>query len=469
MAQGLLSPDDMMMQYAPSDVGLLSLPVDEGSRGMIIPLATRGGKITAAMPQFLVDMGRAISAPYRAYTGELGDPIEEAFNVASNITGGGLLAGMPERVAAAEAGQTMLGMGGGQYSRIIKEIDEARAADLRYRLSGSNKPLTKAEKDPRGFGRISFDQPVEYTDFEVLDVPFASQRTIIKPEDLNRSIMIHGSGDLSGTGKLTRLSGNTLETPVDMMGGRNYGLLTPYGWGSGQGVTTKLRNKALAAQQQVAEETGEVLPVYLNYTTMNPKAIDFQEMQTSAVAESIKFAPISKKDAKKFDEQMKKKDPDFVGVLSPDLRQYLAGLSGEKRVQFMKLIDKDEFRKLGFPNVGEARYALTEPELRNAPLFSSGLGLYKMDLSNPNILAPDIAHPSFDTAMPREGGLLGLGEPIRNEIFFRDWFSNPENLISEKGLPMTESQAIYSFDKKPNAYQVVDQEWVDTMSGLLGY
>lgn len=75
MAQGLLSPDDMMMQYAPSDVGLLSLPVDEGSRGMILPFATRGGKITAAMPQFLVDMGRAISAPYRAYTGELGDPM----------------------------------------------------------------------------------------------------------------------------------------------------------------------------------------------------------------------------------------------------------------------------------------------------------------------------------------------------------------------------------------------------------
>ncbi len=440
--------------------------------GLLLPMdvSESDGDFEPAVPQIFKDMANFM---YSGGESAMGDaPMmapEDAAMGLLDFTGAGVVAGTPARMAAKEAGDVMLGSAGGQYSKTIKAIDDARAEDLKYRLAGKNKPLTKAEKDPREFSKISFDKPVEYTDFEVLPSEFASQRKIIKPEDIQNSILISGAGDLSGTGTLTRLGGNVLENPVDMMGGRNYGLLTPYGWGSGQSVTNTLRNRALSAQEEVFKNTGEELPVYLGYTTMNPRAIDFQEMQTSAVAEAIKFAPITKSNAKIFDEQFKKKDKNFVGVLSPNLREYLAGLSGEKKVQFNKLMDKDEFRKLGFPQIGEARYAMTEPELRNAPIFSSGMGLYKMDLSQPNISEPVIAHPSFDTAMPRTGGLLGFGEPISNKDIYRDWFGNPENLLSEKGNPMTLSQAIYSFGKKPNAYQVVDQELVDTLSGLLRY
>jgi hypothetical protein len=71
------------------------------------------GALAEVMQMYADNAMRGVSAPYRAYTGELGDPMEEAMNVAGLVTGGGLLTGAPERMAAAEAGQSMLGMGGG--------------------------------------------------------------------------------------------------------------------------------------------------------------------------------------------------------------------------------------------------------------------------------------------------------------------------------------------------------------------
>lgn len=116
MAQGLLSPDDMMMSYQQDNTRLLGMPLDEGSRGMLLPLGRVNGQRTLAVPQFGLDMYRAFTAPARAYRGQITDPTEEAFNLASNLTGQGLIANIPARMAAQRTGQTMLGSAGGVSS-----------------------------------------------------------------------------------------------------------------------------------------------------------------------------------------------------------------------------------------------------------------------------------------------------------------------------------------------------------------
>lgn len=437
MAQGLLSPDDMMMQYAPSDVGLLSLPVDEGSRGMILPFATRGGKITAAMPQFLVDMGRAISAPYRAYTGELGDPMEEAFNVASNITGGGLLAGLPERVAAAQAGQTMLGAGGGK--------------------------LTKAQLDPMGYSSIKLDEPLADLDYDMTPIGLLGERMLIKPEDLQGKVVLFGAGDRSAVGTLRSLEGKAFDEPVEALGGRDYQLATPYAWASDEGIVRGLLNKAKKAQ----EETG-IDDVILAHSTMNPQAIDFTEMQSSAVAEMLKTSKIAKKDAKEFDDEIKKSFPDFVGVKSPKFRDWMASQVGETRKTVMRKMDDAKLREKGFPFVGKARYALTEEAQRDVPTFQSGLSFVPLDLARGATKSPSVPHASYNTAMFRSGDPMRLSGMIPNEVMYRDFFKTLEGATTKSGAPQTASMKQYT-TRLNNPYQVVDQELVDTMSGLLEY
>lgn len=116
MAQGLLSPDDMMMSYQQDNRNLLGMPLDEGSRGMLLPLGRVNEQRTLAVPQFALDMYRGFTAPARAYRGQITDPTEEAFNLASNLTGQGLIANIPARMAAQRSGQTMLGSAGGVSS-----------------------------------------------------------------------------------------------------------------------------------------------------------------------------------------------------------------------------------------------------------------------------------------------------------------------------------------------------------------
>jgi hypothetical protein len=376
---------------------------------------------------------------------------------------------VPPLVAPATAAKT---------ARVGKFATKA-AQDRQQELAelSNVKKLSKKEKDPEGYSEIELGKPIEEYEYDLQPIPFVRERKIIRPEDVQDQIFISGAGDLSGTGILSGLLGQKFDKPVNMFGGRNYSLLTDqYGWGSGKSITKKLTNNAIKAQQEVLEKTGKLLPVNLGYTTMNPRAIDFQLNEAETIAEQLKLNPVTKKAAEEFDEQFKKIDKNFVGVSSPDLREYLEKLSGEKKSSFAKLMDKRKFKDLGFPEVGVSRYAMTEEELRNMPVFSSGMSFYEMDLTKPNTTNPTFVHPSFDSAMHSKGDIMGFGEPIDNTIFYRDWFNDPRNLIADSGLPMTGSNAIYSFGKKPvklgeeitNPYQVTDQEWVDTISGLLG-
>ena len=122
MAQGLLG------DFQPQGVGYGNLLMDEPAR---MDMDTSFGNLAKLMQMYGENAIRGVTAPYRAYTGELGDPMEEAMNVAGLVTGGGLLTGAPERMAAAESGQAMLGAGGGK--------------------------LTKAQLDPMGYSSIKLD------------------------------------------------------------------------------------------------------------------------------------------------------------------------------------------------------------------------------------------------------------------------------------------------------------------------
>lgn len=68
MADGLLN----MRSRPYLSENLFDIPVDEGTRGMILPLGKRGGQRSIAFPQMALDAYQSYLAPYQAYSGELG-------------------------------------------------------------------------------------------------------------------------------------------------------------------------------------------------------------------------------------------------------------------------------------------------------------------------------------------------------------------------------------------------------------
>ena len=445
---GLLSPDDMMMagaQGTPSfdeEAYLNSLygMGDYAAPHFLLPIANVGGEIVPSFPGFVQPIARTIARSQGelplTIDPETGLPTEDvlmdAFDLAGAVTGGGLLMERP-------AGS--IGMGG----RV--------------------KAPTKTELDPMGYSKIKLDEPLaemQY-DFEPMSL-LMPERKVVKPENLLGKVALFGAGDRSGVGVLKSLSGQVFDEPVSALGGRDYQLATPYAWASDEGVISGLLARAKKAQ----EETG-IEDVVLAHSTMNPTAVDFTDFNSAAVAEMLKTAKITKKDAKQFDDEIKKSFPDFPGVKSPKFREWMKSQkSGKTRATIIKEMDKDLWRSKGFPMVGKARYALTEEAQKNVPTFQTGMSFIPIDVAGGSIKNPAIPHSTYDTAMRRAGDPVQFSGTIPNEIFYRDFFKTLEGATTKSGAPQPASMKQYT-TRLNNPYQVVDQELVDTMSGLLGY
>ena len=414
---------------------------DYADAGMLLPFAiTPEGERVLSFPAPIQaaarTVGRAMGDLPLDIDPETGLPAEnvlmDAFDLAGAVTGGGLLMERP-------AGS--IGMGG----RV--------------------KPPTKKELDPMGYSKIKLDEPLaemQY-DFEPMSL-LMPERKVIKPENLLGKVALFGAGDRSGVGVLKSLSGQVFDEPVSALGGRDYQLATPYAWASGEGIISGLLARAKKAQ----EETG-IEDIVLAHSTMNPRAVDFTDFNSAAVAEMLKTAKITKKDAKQFDDEIKKSFPDFPGVKSPKFREWMKSQkSGETRAAIMQEMDKDLWRSKGFPMVGKARYALTEEAQKNVPTFQTGMSFIPIDVAGGSIKNPAIPHSTYDTAMRRAGDPVQFSETIPNEVFYRDFFKTLEGATTKSGKPQTSSMKQYS-TRLNNPYQVIDQELVDTMSGLLGY
>jgi hypothetical protein len=348
----------------------------------------------------------------------------------------------PAGIAAAKAGGATLGAMGGRV-----------------------KPLTKTELDPMKYSNIKLDEPLSEMqyDFEPTSLLFPD-RKIVKPESLLGKVALFGAGDRSGVGTLKSLSGQVFDEPVSALGGRDYQLATPYAWASDEGVISGLLARAKKAQ----EETG-IDDVVLAHSTMNPRAVDFTDFNSAAVAEMLKASKITKKDAKQFDDEIKKSFPSFPGVKSPKFREWMKSQkSGKTRTLIMQEMDKDLWRSKGFPMVGKARYALTEKAQQNVPTFQTGLSFIPIDVAGGVVKNPIMPHSTYNTAMRRAGDPVQFSETIPNEIFYRDFFKTLEGATTKSGAPQPASMKQYT-TRLNNPYQIVDQELVDTMSGLLGY
>ena len=229
-------------------------------------------------------------------------------------------------------------------------------------------------------------------------------------------------------------------------------------WASGSPVIGRI-----ASDVRKLNESGN--PIYFPYTAMGERSVDFSHHISSTLAEALKQQPLTRNAERQFNAAMKSDAGSFgavknwPGVNSPYLKDYLLSSKGDVRNKFAKLMDTNNFQSLGFPNVAEARFAVTDPRLLNAPTGAAGISVSKLDPSG-KILKDVSGHLTYDTDL---GGKYvgGLGRSIPKEVFY------PDLLSAYKKLNYEPFQYDYLMSRgvtgAPRA-QKANQKWVDNVS-----
>jgi len=289
----------------------------------------------------------------------------------------------------------------------------------------------------------------------ILD-PQMSKERLITPEDLykDRSALVPVFGDRTAAGyAVTKVGDTPLPQAVDLYGGHGFMSQDPsHIWASKQGVIKGLANNV----RGIAEKTGR--PVELAYSAMGPQAVDFSTFASDALALQMKNAPVAKAHAAEFDKRMiegnKSFDPvpDFPGVKSDNLMQWLRDQPGRVRDRFAKLMDNSEFRAQGFPNVGETRHAIIDPRLLNAGLGDAGMSLARVDPKG--IIGPS-KHPTYSTGL--EGSYTGgLGTSVPFNVMFPDMAA-----YYAQRYPTTRFDKLATSLAGDVKHQEANQQWLD--------
>ena len=302
----------------------------------------------------------------------------------------------------------------------------------------------------------------------------AIRERIISPERLQGGVLLPVPGDRSMTGeRLLGVGGQRFDVPVDLQGGHGFMPANAdrgHVWASDQAVITTLAGRAKDLQDKYGK-------VYLPYSTMGERSVDFSHHMSDTLSEMLKNAKIIKASrdpnratAATFDEAMKnaskeyKAVGDWPGVLDPNLRDWLINAPGKTRDKFAKLMDTGPYQSGGFPNVAEARLAVTDPRLLYDPSGAAGMSIAR---ANPSVVTRS-GHRTYDTALGGEY-IGGFGQSVPKEVMYPDIFKAYAQRRTKHGVPLDASQTEYAFRiGTPPFYQETNQQWLDGVMRYLG-
>ena len=157
--------------------------------------------------------------------------------------------------------------------------------------------------------------------------------------------------------------------------------------------------------------------------------------------------------------------PEGMGLLSPELPEYVAGLNGGQRAALVKSLDTAPALAAGVPSVGAVRWAATDPNLAGLPSLSSGYRIFEPKTKDFFTLPGN--HASYDTAVDRVGENMTMGNDLRpwylqfpDEAYPKILASTPSgaNMLNVDAMP----KDIRGFQMNPKMSQAIDNQYVDT-------
>ena len=325
--------------------------------------------------------------------------------------------------------------------------------------------LSKAENEALGLyhpigGGLKLQRPISEMSAIVEPSPRLPlvEREAFPLEGLLGGRLIPFSGDRAAAGQVLRgVNDLEFERPVLLEGGPDFMRMQRFdnpeesaAWASGKGVIANLSRRAAKA--------GEEGDVYGVYTAMSPTGVDYNTMLMDTVLNQLPSAKITKKLKKEFDKEIQKVAPDFVGVDSPDLERQLLN-DPPLRTLFVQEMDKGKWRRGGFPDIAASRKAITEPELLDVPVGSTGYTIARLDPLGRVVENPRIPHKTYDTQLMGQY-VGGLEQQIPREVMFSDFYAQRR----ARGMP--ESGDDYAF-KRADVMQEATPQWLDSVMNYL--
>jgi len=421
----------------------------------VLPIErTETGYSFPAMPTLAYDAIDAIinaaTLPRDVYRGDRQPTIEDASNFALTFMGAGAPVTRPAN---------SLGVGSARKGQAVGELPTTGVEAVKSFKRASGVPMEVPRGSPMSMSETSYKIPLSEMQATISVSPsdYVHQFNMLSPVDLygkGNNVFVPFLGDRTGGGGLlTHVGGQKLDNPILRQGGYQYPQLSDNQiWASNSGVTGKLQNMA----KNLGEEFEDVIG---GHVLMRTTSGDQSHHTYELLLEQLKTAPIKRADIKKFNDEMKKKLPDFVGLKSPKLDEYLRKLDMTERTKFVQLLAQDKYQKLGFPNIEQTRFAVTDPQLIHAQSGSAGTMFAKMDKDGSVITDPSYVHKSYPTAITGEY-LGGLEDLIPHNIMLRDW-SKSRNIGDVLGT--TDQKSL----RQKAVYQPLDQQWLDETMAFL--
>ena len=335
-----------------------------------------------------------------------------------------------------------------------------------------DKPLTKEQLDPFGYQKTKMRRPFSEVEIQQRDLGENLARRPMNWEDMEGKVVLPFYGDRTSRGLLVEgVNDYKFDAPVYTEGGVDF-KVGPAAqkdraiWASNQNIITRLSKEADKAQRQF--EGRDILGVT---GSMAPDANDFATFTGEAVAELVKGSKITKKTAKEFDKTMKALDPTFVGLLSPDLRDWVKNTSSPNRKSFIRLMDSRPMQDAGLPSPAEARKSVTDPTQYELPSGMFGLGVSRIDTGAPLMFntpkgdkpTARVPHSTYNTQIT--GDYLGSLQPVPQRLIFKDVYDAISGNLDKRGNPLTEANMTHAIKTKMPAQELTPQ----VIDGILNY
>lgn len=378
---------------------------------------SHGGSLVSGAIEGLRDM---YTHPGKVWRGEA-DPYDpqQAFNFATTMMTGGV-GGVP-----AKAGEAALGSSPTWYHPIA---------------------------------RNKLDRPLEEMSATRVPTTEMAPRKIIEPEKVQGRVLTTLPGDRTAAGfNLTAVNERPLAHEVQLQGGPEYMLANKALWASQQGAANIFQDRINALAQQYGQKP------LATFTAMGQRGGDYAHMNTDTVLGMLPSSKVLKKDKVAFDEAMRDRGfTDFVGLADPKKRdalreQMLNRDSGNLRKAFLEEMAAKPWQEKGFPDVGSARFATTNPDILHDPHLSSGYMIGETAPGRPTVNDP-AQHLTYTTQIPGKA-IGGFERAIPIDVMYPDWYkTRPKGEAS----PHTQRAIITQ-----GPHQVADQRWVDRVTEYL--
>lgn len=335
-----------------------------------------------------------------------------------------------------------------------------------------DKPLTKEQLDPLGYQKTKMRRPFSEVEVQQRDLGENLPRKPMSWEDMEGKVILPFYGDRTSRGLLVEgVNDYKFDAPVYTEGGVDF-KVGPAAqkdraiWASNQNIITRLSKEADKAQRDFGGR--DILGVT---GSMAPDANDFATFTGEAVAELVKGSKITKKTAKEFDKTMKALDSTFVGLLSPDLRDWVKNTSSPNRKSFIRLMDSRPMQDAGLPSPAEARKSVTDPTQYELPAGMFGLGVSRIDTGAPlmfntpkgNKPTARVPHSTYNTQIT--GDYLGSLRPVPQRLIFKDVYDAISGKLDKRGNPLTEANMTHAIKTKMPAQELTPQ----IIDGILNY